>query len=136
MIDKVILGKPRNEGEAKSMLLRLSGREHQVITGTSIVKPKKEILYSECVESKVKFKSLAPLEVEGYIKASEPMDKAGGYGAQGIGAFMIEKIHGSYTNVVGLSLSHLTDAFTKLEILRPFAKDGSRSKSKKYTEEN
>jgi len=136
VIDKVILGKPRNEVEAKSMLLSLSGREHQVITGISIVKPKKEILHNECVESKVKFKSLAPLEVEGYIKTLEPMDKAGGYGAQGIGAFMIEEIQGSYTNVIGLPLSQLTDAFTKLEILKPFAKDGSNSKSKNYTEEN
>lgn len=129
VIDKEILGKPRDETEAKLMLLRLSGREHRVITGISIVKPKKEVLYNKCVESKVKFRSLAPWEVEGYIKTMEPMDKAGGYGVQGIGAFMIEEIHGSYTNVVGLPLSHLTDALTKLDILKLFAKDGSTSES-------
>lgn len=65
----------------------------------------------------------------------ESMDKAGGYGVQGIGAFMIEEIHGSYTNVVGLPLSHLTDALTKLDILKLFAKDGSTSESQKYKRE-
>jgi septum formation protein len=131
VIDGEILGKPRDEGEAKSMLERISGREHRVITAFSIVRPKGEILHSETVESRVKIKALAPWEIEGYIKTGEPMDKAGAYGAQGIGAFMIEEIHGSYTNVVGLPLSQLVDVLTKLGILRLFSEDGNSRKPKR-----
>jgi len=77
------------------------------------------------VESRVRIKALAPWEIEGYIKTEEPMDKAGAYGAQGIGAFIIEEIYGSYTNVIGLPLSQLVDALTKLGILKLFSKDGN-----------
>jgi septum formation protein len=89
------------------------------------VKPKTEILHKQDVESRVRIKTLAPWEIEGYIKTGEPMDKAGAYGAQGIGAFMVEEIKGSYTNVVGLPLSHLIDALTKLGILKLFSEDGN-----------
>jgi septum formation protein len=125
VVDGEILGKPRDKEEAKSMLGKISGREHKVITGFSIVKPKTEILHTEYLESRVKIKALAPWEIEGYIKTGEPMDKAGAYGAQGIGAFIIEEIKGSYTNVVGLPLSQLVDALTKLGILRLFSEDGN-----------
>jgi septum formation protein len=121
VIDGEILGKPRNEEEAKFMLRKISGREHRVITGFSIVKPKAEILHTEFVESRVKIKTLAPQEIEGYIKTKEPMDKAGAYGAQGIGAFMIEEICGSYTNVVGLPLAQVVDVLTRLGVLGLFS---------------
>ena len=125
VVDGEILGKPRHKEEAKSMLGKISGREHRVITAFSIVKPKTEILHREYSESRVKIKALAPWEIEGYIKTGEPMDKAGAYGAQGVGAFMIEEIKGSYTNVIGLPLSHLIDALTKLGILKLFSEDGN-----------
>jgi septum formation protein len=131
VLDEEILGKPRNEREAKSMLERLSGRDHHVITGLTILRPKQEILYNDFIQSEVKFKSLYPWEVKGYIKTKEPLDKAGGYGAQGIGAFMIEEIHGSFTNVVGLPLAQLSDALTKLGILKLFTNDGSTSEHQK-----
>jgi septum formation protein len=115
-----ILGKPKDEEEATIMLEKIAGREHRVITGFSIVKPKAEILYRNLVESRVKIKTLAPCEIEGYIKTGEPMDKAGAYGAQGIGAFMIEEIHGSYTNVVGLPLAQVIDVLTGLGVLKLF----------------
>ena len=121
VIDGEILGKPRSEEEAKLMLKKISGREHRVITGFSIIKPKVEILHREFVESRVKIKTLAPQEIEGYIKTREPMDKAGAYGAQGIGAFMIEEIYGSYTNVVGLPLTHVIDVLTRLGVLKLFS---------------
>jgi len=115
-----ILGKPKDEEEATIMLEKIAGREHRVITGFSIVKPEAEILYRNLVESRVKIKTLAPCEIEGYIKTGEPMDKAGAYGAQGIGAFMIEEIHGSYTNVVGLPIAQVIDVLTRLGVLKLF----------------
>lgn len=115
--DGRILGKPKDEEEAKSMLMRLSGRYHLVMTGLSIVKPKSEIMHIENVKSMVKFKSLNPHEIEEYVKSNEPLDKAGGYAAQGIGAFMIEEIKGSFTNVVGLPLSSLSNALKNLGFL-------------------
>jgi septum formation protein len=136
VVDDEILGKPSNIEEAKHMLEKISGREHQVITAFSIVKPKKEILHRETAESRVRIKTLAPWEIEGYIKTGEPMDKAGAYGAQGVGAFLIEEIKGSYTNVVGLPLSQLVDALTKLGTLKLFDKDGNSRKSKNHTREN
>jgi nucleoside triphosphate pyrophosphatase len=117
LCDGDILGKPGDEEEAKSMLMRLSGRYHQVMTGLSIVKSKREILHTEYVTSLVKFKSLSPDEIEEYVNTKEPLDKAGGYAAQGIGAFMIEEIQGSFTNVVGLPLSNLSDALKNLAII-------------------
>lgn len=115
--DRCILGKPKDEEEAKSMLMTLSGRYHQVMTGLSIVRSKREIMHTENVKSMVKFKSLKPHEIEEYVSTNEPLDKAGGYAAQGIGAFMIEEIHGSFTNVVGLPLSSLSNALRNLGIL-------------------
>jgi septum formation protein len=115
--DGDILGKPEDEGEAKSMLMRLSGRYHQVMTGLSIVKSKREILHTEYVTSMVKFKSLGQDEIEEYVNTKEPLDKAGGYAAQGFGAPMIEEIQGSFTNVVGLPLVNLSNALKNLGII-------------------
>ena len=122
--DGEILGKPKDEQEAITMLRKIAGKEHRVITGFSIVKPKAEILYRKFVESRVRIKTLAPWEIEGYIKTGEPMDKAGAYGAQGIGAFMIEEVRGSYTNVVGLPLTQVIDALTRLGVLNLFEEYG------------
>jgi septum formation protein len=94
VMDGKVLGKPVDEGAARFMLKRISGREHEVITGFSIVRPKTEVLHREFVESRVKIKILAPWEIEGYINTKEPMYKAGAYGIQGIGAFMVEKYRG------------------------------------------
>lgn len=120
VIEGEILGKPRDEKEAMTMLEKISGREHRVITGFSIVKPRAEVLYKRFTESRVKIKPLAPWEIEGYIKTGEPMDKAGAYGVQGIGAFMIEEIHGSYTNVVGLPIAQVIEVLTRLGVLKLF----------------
>ena len=102
VVDGEILGKPSGPEEASSMLRKLSGKEHHVYTAFSIVRPKNEILHSEIVDTRVRVKPLAASEIEGYIKTGEPMDKAGAYGIQGIGSFMVTGIEGSYSNVVGL----------------------------------
>lgn len=110
VVDTDILGKPLDEKEAASMLRKISGREHRVLTAFSIVKPQSQVLHSEIVETFVGVKNLAASEIEGYIMTGEPMDKAGAYGIQGIGAFMVKEIRGSYTNVVGLPLVELLEA--------------------------
>jgi septum formation protein len=124
VIDGEILGKPSDIGDAASMLRMLSGREHHVYTAFSIVRPKNELLYSRIVDTKVLVKTLAASEIEGYIKTGEPMDKAGAYGIQGIGSFMVSGIEGSYTNVVGLPLVELLEALKNLGIAELFGRDG------------
>ena len=126
VVDDEILGKPLNEEDARAMLSRISGREHHVLTAFSITKPKDTLLHSQVVDTKVRVKTLEPEEIEGYIKSEEPMDKAGAYGIQGIGAFMIRGIEGSYTNVVGLPLVEVLEALKKLGAFELFSGDGFR----------
>ncbi|MEW6145651.1 MAG: Maf family protein [Thermodesulfobacteriota bacterium] len=117
VVDGEILGKPGDRDEASSMLRKLSGKEHHVYTAFSIVRPKNEVLHSEVVDTRVRVKPLAASEIEGYIKTGEPMDKAGSYGIQGIGSFLVSGIEGSYSNVVGLPVTELLAALKKLEIV-------------------
>jgi septum formation protein len=121
-----ILGKPSNVEGATAILSKISGREHHVLTAFSISKPKNTIMHSEVVDTKVRVKTLEPDEIEGYIKTGEPMDKAGAYGIQGIGSFLIKGIEGSYTNVVGLPLVEVLEALKKLGDLKLFSGYGLR----------
>lgn len=105
VIDNVILGKPQDAAAAKSMLQRLSGRTHQVMTGVA-VRYKGQQLSKVCVTD-VSFRQLTAEEIDAYIATGEPMDKAGAYGIQGRGAVLVKKINGCYNNVVGLPLSLL-----------------------------
>jgi septum formation protein len=98
-----VLGKPRNFEEAKSMLARLSGQTHRVISGISLLS-KQYGVRQTTDESFVTFKRIPPLEIEAYARTREPHDKAGSYAVQGLGALLIEKIEGSYTNVMGLPI--------------------------------
>jgi septum formation protein len=96
------------------MLKLLSNREHQVLTGVGIFEgrnSKKALVYTEV--TRVKFKLLSTSENDSYIKCAEPFDKSGGYAAQGRGSYMVESIHGSYSNVVGLPTSSLVDKLTR-----------------------
>ncbi len=117
VVDGEILGKPGDPKEASLMLRKLSGKEHHVYTAFSIVRPKNELLHSEIVDTRVRVKTLAASEIEGYIKTGEPMDKAGAYGIQGKGSFMVTAIEGSYSNVVGLPVEELIAALQKLGIV-------------------
>jgi len=101
------LGKPGNRDEARTMLRLLSGKEHSVITAFCLLNPAGEKAHSEEIVTLVRVKALTEDEIEAYIDTREPYGKAGGYGIQGIGAFMIEGITGSYSNVVGLPLCAL-----------------------------
>jgi len=116
-VDGIILGKPKSREEAMDMLKRLSGKEHRVLTGISVRHSNKGKGECEAVETAVRMKSLSQVEMDWYIGTGEPFDKAGGYGIQGIGSFMIESINGSYTNVVGLPLCELIQMVVRLEAL-------------------
>jgi septum formation protein len=104
------LGKPRDREEARSMLMVLAGKEHRVITGFALLDPSGEVAHSEEVTTRVSVRGLSKQEIEAYIATGEPFGKAGSYAIQGIGAFMIEGIAGSYTNVVGLPICAVVQA--------------------------
>jgi septum formation protein len=100
--DGEVLGKPGSLQEARSMLLRLSGRSHCVLTAVALVWHERHLV--ELVSTEVSFRPLLPAEVDAYWHSGEPQDKAGGYGIQGMGALFVSGIVGSYSNVVGLPL--------------------------------
>ena len=107
--DGVVLGKPGSIDEARSMLKKLSGEVHQVFTGYSILCKSKNRIFSETVQTEVFFKNLTDEEIEWYIHTKEPFDKAGGYAIQGLGTFLVKRINGSYTNVVGLPVCEVIE---------------------------
>jgi len=106
-INDVIFGKPKTPGESMEMLRCLSGQEHRVFSGFSVQHVGKGQGTNGAVETVVKMKNLTAEEMSWYLKTGEPSDKAGGYAIQGMGAFMIESIRGSYTNVIGLPMYEL-----------------------------
>lgn len=100
------LGKPADEADAGKMLTRLSGRIHNVITAVAIAQTGKIVkVFSE--ETEVEFYCLSDEEIDRYVKSGEPMDKAGGYGIQGMGALLVKGIKGDYYNVMGLPVGRL-----------------------------
>lgn len=109
VLDNEILGKPKNEEEAFKTLSKLSNREHQVITGMSIVNLENEKKLVDYAISNVKFKKLTDQDIKDYISTKECLDKAGSYGIQGYGALLVEEIKGDYFNIVGLPISKLSD---------------------------
>ncbi len=117
VIDNLILGKPKNKTQARQMLERLSGREHKVFTGFTLARMADKITKTTVVQSAVKFKPINTEEMEWYISCDEPYDKAGGYAAQGKGAYFIKAIRGSYTNVIGLPLCEVLEELKKLNAI-------------------
>ncbi len=106
------LGKPGSEEEAKAMLRMLSGRVHTVSTGVCICSAERTICFAETTE--VEFFELSEEEIEAYVASFEPMDKAGSYGIQGLGAVLVRRIVGDYNNVVGLPLARTVRALRDL----------------------
>lgn len=100
-----ILGKPKNEEEARKMLQLLSGQRHRVITGVALIK--KNEVSTFCETTYVQMKILSKQEIDYYVATGEPLDKAGAYGIQGKGAIFIESIEGDYYNVVGLPIHQI-----------------------------
>ncbi len=103
--DGVVLGKPRDEADACRMLKLLSGKDHQVMTGLTVLKGDRVTSCTEVTD--IHFRQLSQKEIDAYIRTGEPMDKAGSYGIQGGAALFAEKICGDYYNVVGLPVCRL-----------------------------
>ena len=116
-IDGNILGKPDSRVEARSMLERLSGKTHHVLTGYCICCHRIGRLFSDVVKTEVRFKKLTAREIDWYINSGEPFDKAGAYGIQGIGTFLVRRINGSYTNVVGLPVCEVMDFLIREKVI-------------------
>lgn len=108
-IDDTILEKPSDPPDAARMLRMISGREHTVFTGITLLGPSASSRESRVVSTQVTMIGLTDEEIAWYVATGEPMDKAGAYAVQGVGAMFISSIRGNYTNVVGLPLSVLFD---------------------------
>jgi len=111
VLDGAILGKPRDDGEARDMLRRLSGRTHQVLTGISV--RAKEGEWHSVETTRVTLTSIREDEIAWYVSTGEPRDKAGAYGIQGLGVLLTDGLEGSWSNVVGLPLEILPDLFAR-----------------------
>lgn len=109
VLNNRILGKPKNEEDAFCALMELSGKAHLVYTGMCLIIKRGKKTESVCCSdsTRVFFSKLSENEIREYIKSGEPMDKAGSYGIQGIGAKFVEKIEGNYQTVVGLNTCSL-----------------------------
>jgi len=116
-IDSAILGKPINPREARHMLERLSGQSHFVYTGYAIVCKNKRTGISDAIKTDVQFKDLTTEEIDWYIQTGEPFDKAGAYAIQGMGTFLVRRINGSYTNVVGLPVCEVIETLIKMGVV-------------------
>jgi septum formation protein len=113
VIDGELLGKPRDPEDARRMLARIAGREHTVFTGVAVEEPGNGGV-RELAASRVRIAPLSPERIAWYVDTGEPLDKAGSYAVQGIGALFVEEIFGNYTNVVGLPLPLTWKLFREL----------------------
>jgi septum formation protein len=151
VVDGEVLGKPSGAAEAAAMLRLLSGRAHRVLTGVVLLPVSSgaagdepgslltspggaglervvstgEAGLERVVSTDVVFKTLTAREIDGYLATGEPFDKAGAYGIQGIGAFLVTRIDGSYTNVVGLPLTETLELLEALGGPPPFSISGA-----------
>ena len=100
-----VLGKPHDEADAREMLSLLSGRDHQVMTGCTVLRGRQAQTFTEVTD--LHFRPLRQSEIDAYVQSGEPMDKAGSYGIQGGAALFCERLSGDYYNVMGLPVCRL-----------------------------
>lgn len=112
-----LLGKPASKEAARRMLGRLSGKTHQVYTGFCICRHSDNLKFIKAVRTDVTFKDLSENEIEWYIRTGEPFDKAGAYAIQGMGTFLVRRINGSYSNVVGLPVCEVIEILIREGIM-------------------
>lgn len=117
VIDGKILEKPVSIFDARRMIGLLNGNTHQVLTGYAIVHAGNAHVFSDVEITEVTFKSMTDEEMKWYVQTPEPYDKAGGYAIQGLGSFMVSRINGSYTNVVGLPVCEVIDQLYRLGVI-------------------
>jgi septum formation protein len=120
VLNNHILGKPVDRADAGSMLRLLSGKEHKVITGFSVINPSGKTACTDHESTWVSIKHLSDREIDSYIATGEPFGKAGSYAIQGIGSFMVDGIKGDYSNVVGLPLCSLIKRLLEVGALKEF----------------
>jgi septum formation protein len=113
LLDHEVLGKPRDDADARSMLLRLSGREHEVLTGVALQRG--TAVFDHVEVSRVQFVPLSDADIDWYIRSGEPHDKAGAYAIQGLAARFVDRVEGSYDNVVGLPIAALYRLIRRIE---------------------
>ena len=120
VLDGDILGKPGDAGDAASMLRRLAGRTHTVLTAVAVARDGRTVSGVESVE--VTFRPMTTEQIDAYIATGEPMDKAGAYGIQGYGAVIVERVHGDYFAVMGLALGRLVGLLEQVGVTYRFGK--------------
>ena len=107
-----VLGKPKSKEEAAGMLNLLSGRDHQVMTGCTLLRGDETLTFTEVTD--LHFRDLRPEEIAAYVRSGEPMDKAGSYGIQGGAALFCQRLEGDYYNVMGLPVCRLGETLRTL----------------------
>ncbi len=109
-----ILGKPEDKKDAQRILRKLSGKVHRVYTGLCLVDKSKDEIFSDYDCTEVKFNELEEKDIMNYIATGEPMDKAGAYGIQGMGSFLVDQIKGNLDNVIGLPMKKFREMLKKI----------------------
>lgn len=120
VVDGRILSKPTSAEDALSMLRRLAGAEHRVLTRFALGTPSRGTLLARTVTTTVRMRRSSDAELRRYVDSGEGVDKAGAYAVQGLGAFLVQSIDGSYTNVVGLPACELVEGLLETGLLRGF----------------
>jgi septum formation protein len=116
-LDGVLFGKPIDSDDAARMLARLAGREHRVATGVALAAPDGTVRAAHVVVTRVRFRPLAPPTIAAYVATGECDGKAGAYAIQGHGAGLIDRIDGSFTNVIGLPLVETARALAEAGLI-------------------
>lgn len=116
ILDGEYLGKPHCAEEARTMLRKISGKKQSFVTGMAIIDTDSGKTFTDFEISEIWVTEISDDEIEDYIKTGEPFSKAGGYAIQEIGSVFIEKVHGSYTSIVGLPINKLYRILTKLGV--------------------
>lgn len=112
VLNNKIIGKPKDDNDAKKMLRALSGKTHIVLTAVAL--KKSDTIKTFNVKTKVKFRKISSREIDSYVRTGEPIDKAAGYAIQGRASLFVEKVDGDFFNVVGLPLYRLGEELEKL----------------------
>lgn len=114
VLDGEILGKPKDEKEAQVILKKLGGKAHKVYTGLTLINKSNDKVLSDYDSTKVFFNQLEDEDISNYITTGEPLDKAGAYGIQGMGSFLVHHIEGNLDNVIGLPMKKLKEMLKRI----------------------
>ena len=114
-LDGEIIGKPKSSADAIATLTRMQGRSHTVYTGLAVLKTDYEDV--RYITTKVRFRPMSEKEIRWYVSTGDPLDKAGSYGAQGLGSVFVDSIEGNYFNVIGLPAPVLYEMLLKANVL-------------------